>query len=182
MREADPANPHIPAIEQMVADRGWCVNSFASVEYLFGDLIWQLRGVPEYSSILSGEELPLSLGGRIKKLLEILGTGGPISPYEDDIRQTITEMEALSAARQYFAHGHCTFLHTPGGDAAMMFRRFVPPPKGGKVSKEAILVRPAEFKEARNRWTSFSMWAQNVFARIYDELGLEDPTSPGQTG
>jgi hypothetical protein len=158
----------------MIEDLGWCINSYGQVEYVLGDLVWHALELPEYANLAG--HFPLSLQGRIKYLLEIFSIEGRLSPYATDVRLLMERLVELSEPRHMFAHGHCTFLSTPSGDAAMLFRRFIPPTtKGGAVTKYEGLVRPASLREARCAWTLFASSAQRIFARLYLELGLEDP-------
>jgi hypothetical protein len=160
----------------MVADRGWCINSFAQVEYLLGDLLWQAASMPEYAA--AAVPFPLNADKRAEKVRELLELSGPFEAYGADLREIVERWESLREGRLFFAHGYASFFSTPAGDALMQIRRFVPPPKGSKgaqMGRDVLRVRPAELAEARRVWAKLANDAALLFHRIHEDLGLERP-------
>lgn len=166
-------DPRAEIIRSMIEDLGWCLNSYGQVEYLVGDLIWQGWRLPEYRHL--AKQVPMGLEKRIRHLDAIFETDGPLSPHVDNLRLLIGRLQSLSQPRNMFVHGHCTFLITPKGEAAMQFRRFLPPDDKGKVEKYLGQVRPEALREARLAWCRFASTAQRIIGAIYLDVGLEAP-------
>ncbi|KRA66018.1 hypothetical protein ASD79_01680 [Caulobacter sp. Root655] len=163
----------------MIADLGWCINSYGQIEYLVADLLWHAWQMPEYSKF--ARMLPMGLDQRAKLLRQLLTEAGPLSAHATDLNLLMGRLDELSEPRHMFVHGHTTFLHTAGGDAAFMFRRFVPPEKGGDWTKYEGIVRPAQLGIARQLWCVFASTAQRIIGNIYVELELEKDRSGGVT-
>ena len=181
MERGSGHDARVQVVDAMVADRGWCMTSFASIEYLLGDLVWQAANLPAYSSV--AVPFPVSADGRAKKVRELLEVAGPLDPYRQPLLEVLQQWETLQEGRLYFAHGHTAFFYTRDGAALMQFRRFVQPPRGSRgqpVTRDVLHVRPAELAEARRIWTELSQRATDLFLRIQTELGLErtDDLSP----
>jgi hypothetical protein len=157
----------------MIEDLGWCLNSYGQIEYLIGDLVWQAWRLPAYGSLSA--QVPMGLEKRIIHLEKIFALEGPLSPYADSLRLLIGRLRQLSQPRHMFAHGHCTFLFTKKGEAAMQFRRFLPPDSKGRVEKYVGQVRPETLRAARQAWCRFASSAQRIIGSIYIELELEQP-------
>jgi len=175
-RQADDEDPRVHVMKSMMMDRGWLVNSYAQVEFLLGDLIWQLRSFPEYSTELHA--FPLSLDGRVARVTEFCQRDGPLRAHSNDILPLFDRLAQLDEGRQFFVHGYCAFYSTPAGDMAMQFRRFVPPAKGekkGPVRRKDLIVRPAELAAARDRWALFADTSMKIFRGVYQALRLEEP-------
>lgn len=78
-----------------------------------------------------------------------------------------------------FVHGHCTFVMTPKGEAAMHFRRFLPRDDRGRVEKYLGQVRPEALRMARAAWCRFASSAQRIIGAVYADLDLESPEVGG---
>jgi hypothetical protein len=171
--ELSDEDPRAEIIRSMIEDLGWCLNSYGQVEYLVGDLIWHSWRLPAYQALRA--QVPMSLDKRIKHLENIFIVEGPLSPHAGDLRLLIERLRELSQPRHMFAHGHCTFVFTRGGEAAMHFRRFLPPDQNGQVEKYLGQVRPEALHVARQAWCRFASSAQRIIGAIYIDLGFEKP-------
>ena len=169
--DLDEDDPRAAAISAMILDLGWCINSYGQIEYLVADLLWHAWQMPDYHA--SSRMLPPGLDRRAKWLRQLLTQPGPLAPYSVDLGLLMDRLDQLSEPRHMFVHGHTTFVHTQTGDAAFMFRRFVPPEKGGDWTKYEGVVRPAQLREARQLWCMFASSAQRIIGNIYVELALE---------
>ncbi|MGR4866808.1 hypothetical protein [Caulobacter sp. LARHSG274] len=167
----DENDPRAATISGMISDLGWCINSYGQIEYLVADLLWHAWKMPNYSAL--SRKLPMGLDGRAKLLRQLLTHPGPLTPYSADLGLLMDRLDQLSEPRHMFVHGHTTFVHTPTGDAALMFRRFIPPEKGGDWTKYEGIVRPVQLREARQLWCIFASTAQRIIGSVYVELGLE---------
>lgn len=167
-------DPRVVTIKAMINDQGWCLASFARVEYLIGDLVWLGREMPEYAEA-AGRQFPMSLGGRQRTLRAMLATTGPFSPYGEELEMLLDRLDQLEEPRHMFVHGFTSFISTPAGDAAMEFRTFLEPPKGGgrPASRYTGIVRPASLNHARFLWTVFAGTFVDTTRRIYVHLGIE---------
>lgn len=172
--EISDDDPRAVTIKAMTADLGVCLSAYGRIEYLFGDIIWNAWLLEEYAHL--AKQHPSGPDNRIREMERIFAAPGRLENYGPDIAPLWERLKELSEGRHYFAHGHTTFFHTPGGDAAMLFRRFVPPPKGGAVTKNEIWVRPANLALAASVWSLFSASAQRIIATMYKEQGFEGPS------
>lgn len=179
--EMSDQDPRAEIVRSMIEDLGWCLNSYGQVEYLIGDLLWQAWRLPAYRSLSA--QVPMGLEKRIKHLEKVFDVDGPLSPHADDLRLLVERLRQLSQPRHMFAHGHCTFVFSKQGEAAMNFRRFLPPNGKGEVEKYLGQVRPQALCVARQGWCRFASSAQRIIGAIYVDLGLERPDSgPISTG
>lgn len=181
----DPAqmsddDPRAELIRSMIEDLGWCLNSYGQVEYLIGDLLWQAWRIPAYKSLSA--QVPMGLEKRIRHLEKIFDVEGPLSLHAHDLRLLVDRLRQLSQPRHMFAHGHCTFVFTKRGEAAMIFRRFLPPDPNGQVEKYLGQVRPQTLRVARQAWCRFASTAQRIIGAIYVDLGFERPDSGPVSG
>lgn len=167
-------DPRVVTIKAMVNDQGWCLASFARVEYLIGDLVWLGRDMPQYAQV-AGRQFPMSLGGRQRTLRAMLATIGPFSLFREELELLLDRLNELEEPRHMFVHGFTSFISTPTGDAAMEFRTFLEPPKGGgrPARRYTGIVRPASLSHARFLWTVFAGTFVDTTRRIYSHLGLE---------
>lgn len=170
--EMDGADPRAAVIHQMVSDLGWCLNSYGQIEFLFGDVVWHAARLPEYEAV--AKPFPHGLDNRLDRLGRLLAMPGRLAPYADDLRLLTGRLRHLSESRHLFVHGHCTFVFTKAGDAAMIFRRFKPPAKGGEYQRVEEMVRPASLQHARFLWCVFASTAQRIIGSMYVDLGLEE--------
>lgn len=173
--EMSDEDPRAELISSMIEDLGWCLNSYGQVEYLIGDLIWQAWHLPAYQGLSA--QVPMALEKRIRHLEKIFDVEGPLSPHAHDLRLLVERLRQLSQPRNMFAHGHCTFVFTKDGEAAMNFRRFLPPDSKGQVEKYLGQVRPQTLRVARQAWCRFASSAQRIIGAIYVDLSLERPDS-----
>lgn len=166
-------DPRARLIAGMVEDLGWCLNSYGQIEFLFGDVLWSAISMDEYREVAG--DFPHGLDKRAQRLRKVLASPGRLSPYAADLLLLLERLEELSEPRHLFAHGHCTFVYTPNGDAGMIIRRFVPPRRGtgGKHERIELLVRPHDLREARYLWCTFASTAQRIIGSMYLDLGLE---------
>lgn len=166
-------DPRAELIRSMIEDLGWCLNSYGQVEFLLGDLLWHAWRLPHYHSLSA--QVPMGLEKRVKHLEKIFDVEGPLSPHADNLRILIGRLRELSQPRHMFAHGHCTFVFTKQGEAAMNFRRFLPPNAKGHVEKYVGQVRPETLRIARQAWCRFASSAQRIIGSIYVDLQFERP-------
>lgn len=171
--EIDEDDPRAGLIRSMIEDLGWCLNSYGQVEYLIGDLVWQAWRIPAYRALAA--QVPMGLEKRIKHLEKVFEVEGPLSRHAGDLRLLIERLRQLSEPRHMFAHGHCTFVMTKKGEAAMHFRRFLPPDDKGRVEKYLGQVRPEALRTAREAWCRFASSAQRIIGAIYVDLNFERP-------
>lgn len=165
-------DPRAAIIAQMVNDLGWCLNSYGQIEYLFGDIIWHAASMDEYRA--TALPFPNGLSDRAKRLRKLLAQPGRLDPYAQNIGLLIGRLEQLSEPRHLFVHGHTTFVYTSSGDAGMLFRRFVPPLKGGAWTRVELLVRPEALHHGRILWCLFASTAQRIIGSMYLDLGIEE--------
>ncbi len=126
----------------------------------------------EYQAI--AQPFPNGLDNRAKRLRMLLANPGRFDPYAENLLLLIGRLEQLSEPRHLFVHGHTTFLYTPSGDAGMLFRRFVPPPKGGVWTRVEKLVRPEALHHGRILWCLFASTAQRIIGSMYLDLGIQE--------
>lgn len=177
VEEVGPDDPRARLITEMVQDLGWCINSYSQLEYLAADMLWIAWDLPEYLHL--NRPLSQGLDGRIAHLRLLFDAPGRLQPHRDDVLLLLDRLKELSEPRHLFVHGHTQFVYTPGGDAALFFRRFVPPPKGGEWTKIERIVRPEQLRHARWVWCVLASTAQRIIGDIYIDLGLEDPGRGG---
>ena len=129
--------------------------------------------MPEYATV-AGRQFPMSLGGRQRTLRAMLANAGPFSPYAEELELLLGRLDQLEQPRHMFVHGFTSFISTPTGDAAMEFRTFLEPPKGGgkPASRYTGIVRPASLSHARFLWTVFAGTFVETTRQIYSHLDL----------
>ena len=177
LAEVHDDDPRARTVSAMVSDLGFCLIGYGRVEFLFGDLVWHGRQMPEYVATVK-RDFPISLSGRLRDLRAMLELPGPYSPWADHLKLLMVRLEQLEEPRHLFVHGHTSFYYTPSGDAAMYFRTFVGPPKGGgtPAKRHLSMVRPKSLAQAKFAWTVFAATAQDIIRDIYLTLGFEDYT------
>jgi hypothetical protein len=168
--EADFHQRFAPIIDEMIAQRGWVINSYAQVEFLFADLIVKLRKFPECDD---GKPVAFGIDGRVRRLRQLCEIK-PLASHAGNILPLLDRMLELEKTRHFFTHGFLSVhIQQDGKRMGMHMRRYVPPEKGQRETKEELFVLPEQMAEAREKWRLFAQTALIMFQAIYDELGLE---------
>lgn len=177
---SSPVSDHDPRaalVTQMITDLGWCTAAYGRIEWLFGDIVWRALEDPAYAHLI-GKGFPVMPASRLSRLKDILAAPGPLETFADDLLLLVRRLEELQHSRHLFTHGHSLFAYTASGQAALQFRRFVPPPsgsKGQKVTRFEANVSPAALRNARTVWSIYSGTAMIIIAEAYEDLGWPMP-------
>ena len=145
-------------IEEGQRLRGWIANSYAQIEFMLGDLLLRCRTMPEYAAEANkpfSHSAPKRVAG-VRRLLEM---DGPLSPFAPELLAILSRFEEGHGTRNLLAHGFCTFLHTPDGDAALQFAKW----HRHEGRDDARLVRAFRLSDLMNE--------KSAFVALADEAG-----------
>lgn len=159
---------HKQAIIEMQAHRGWIVNSFAQVEFMMADMVVRCRAFPEYAEL--SETLPYRLDTRVQRFEEIVEAPGPLEEYREELRKIVADFRESEPRRQFLVHGFASFNHTPHGDMAMRFDRYMPS-RDEPERVQSMWFRPATLAELRQRATNAASFALDIFVMIHQRHG-----------
>lgn len=161
----------IATIEECQRLRGWLVNSFAQVEFLLGDLPCRAWELPEYVHMRG----PVSIvaKNRLAQTRSLLEAPGPLAAYATRLLPVLDRFERNDRARNFLAHGFCSFDVVPRtGEMAMRFRCYVPR-KGGEPELLELYMLPNELAAAREQWVGIAEQVIEACHEIYLRFGLE---------
>jgi len=161
---------HKAIIEQMQTDRGWIVNSFAQIEFLLADTIVRCREFPEYAELTA--KMPYRLDQRVSRFADMVEADGPLSIERNALRQVVANFRGAEERRQFLVHGFCTFFHTPSGDTAMRFDRFMPA-KDDDALKRSMWFRPKTLKEIREQVIAETAFGLDTLRLLHQQFGWE---------
>jgi hypothetical protein len=161
-------------IKEGTHHRGWIANSYAQLEFLLGDLVVRCREFPEYAA--HTKTVSHSAAKRVAKVRHMLEIAGPLTPFAGDLHGIIVSFEQHQRLRNLLAHGFCTFLHTPDGDAGFRFRKFDRPLTGAaELDDDHVLTeqvfRLIDLEYHREQLVAQAQNALLVFAAIHGALG-----------
>jgi hypothetical protein len=118
-----PINESFEAdIEEGQRLRGWITNAYAQIEFLLGDLILRCRAFPEYGTETAS--FTHSAPKRARQVRRMLQKAGALKPFAAELTSIIVRFEERHETRNLLAHGFCTYLCTPGGDAGLQFQKW----------------------------------------------------------
>ncbi|MGR4862977.1 hypothetical protein [Caulobacter sp. LARHSG274] len=172
MNEENLVQRFKPLIEECQQLRGWLINSFAQVEFLLGDIVCRAWELPEFVSLR--RPIPMGVGNRLAALRELLEFGTSMDSFKGQIEIALTEFERFEEVRHFLTHGFCSFDVTGAGDAAMRFRRYIPPKKGGSSELLELYMLPQELRDAAGQWTTFANDFVALSSQVYAQFKLED--------
>ncbi len=116
----------------------------------------------------------MGVGNRLAALRELLEFGTSMDSFKGQIEIALIEFERFEEVRHFLTHGFCSFDVTRAGDAAMRFRRYIPPKKGGSSELLELYMLPQELRDAADRWTTFANDFVALSAQVYSQFKLED--------
>lgn len=159
-------------IEECQRLRGWLINAFAQIEFLLGDIPCRAWELAEFSKLK--RPISMGVGNRLKDMRTLLKSGGSMAPFACELEPLLDRFERFENVRHFMTHGFCSFDFTPSGDAAMRFRRYVPPAKGGTAELLELYMRPQELRDAHDEWAALASSFVLTASLIYARLGLEE--------
>jgi len=109
-------------IEEGQRLRGWIANAYAQIEFLLGDLILRCRAFPEYE--VETGSFTHSAVKRVRQVRRMLQKAGRLEPFAAELTSIIDRFEERHETRNLLAHGFCTYLCTPSGDAGLQFQKW----------------------------------------------------------
>lgn len=163
---------HKAIIDQMQNDRGWIVNSFAQVEFLLADTVVRCRAFGDYAEMAA--KIPYRLDQRVTRFEAMIEADGPLSENREALRTVVENFRSAEERRQFLVHGFCAFFHTPAGDTAMRFDRFMPT-KDDDSAKKSMWFRPDTLKQIREQVVAETAFALDTFRAVHIRLGWGDP-------
>ena len=159
-------------IEECQRLRGWLINSFAQIEFLIGDLPCRAWEIPEYAEM----KQPVSIvaKNRMKQTRSLLEAPGPLASYAERLVPLLDRFERYDQARNFIAHGFCSFDFVPRTrEVAMRFRCYVPR-KGQPPELLELYMLPGELGAARDEWVPIAEQVVAICHEIYLRFGLEN--------
>lgn len=159
-------------IEEGTLHRGWIANSYAQIEFLLGDLIVRCREFPQYA--VHTETVSHSAAKRVAKVRRMLEIDGPLMQFAGDLNDVLDGFEQNQDLRNLLAHGFCTFLHTPSGDAGFLFRKFDRPPADAGDNDHMLteqLFRLINLEYHRAQLVAQAQHALHVCGAIHETMG-----------
>lgn len=166
-----PPEQIMSAVEEGQRLRGWILNGYAQVEYLFGDIIRLANGMPDYASCHA--RLPHRVEKRIAKVRELFEIDGSLSAYKAEVDFIIEAFEASQQTRHLLAHGFCTAYHTPDGDFGLEFRKWH---RDGEADRELVRTfRLIDLEYERAQLTNVAEQALALSFKMHSDLGLVGP-------
>lgn len=171
MSEGGIQDLHAQIIDQMQRDRGWIVNSFAQIEFLLAGTIVRCREFPAYAELT--ETMPYRLDKRVDRFAEIVDADGPLSVERTALQKVIADFRGMEERRQFLVHGFCSFFHTPAGNTAMRFDRFMPS-KEDDAAKKSMWFKPDILKGIREEVVASTAYALDTFRILHQEFGWQE--------
>lgn len=159
--------------------RGWIANSYAQIEFVFGDLILRCRVFPEYANETAGKFSDRATD-LVKKIRTLLSKSGPLAPYTNELTALIDRFEKGHETRNLLAHGFCEYLYTPTGDACLQFQKWHRQP-GRDNARLIRQFRLSDLRAERETFVALAQDAMSLFLRIHTDFGwvaLNDKPPP----
>ena len=128
--QAEGAPPTMPPeaialVDEAVLIRGWCVQSFAQIEFLLAALIEGAgRKWPEAYGHLS-EKMPFAAGKRPGRVRALLALEGPLKVHASEIELLMVDFDSFEEFRHLIVHGWADVLKTPSR-LMLRWRRYQP--------------------------------------------------------
>ena len=158
----------IAEIEEGQRLRGWITNSYAQIEFMLGDLILRCGEIDEYSGL--PKTLPHRAPERVKRVVKILETPGPLGIFEKELRQILDRFKQGYETRNLLAHGFCEYLYTKGGDTGLQFQKWHRHPDR-QDARQIRCFRLADLKTEMEAFVLLSNDGMKLFRRIHGHMG-----------
>jgi hypothetical protein len=148
--------------------RGWIANAYSQIEFLLDDLIVRCRLFPEYE-LETKKKLTNSAPERVRRVRNMLQMDGRLSPFTIELTSIIDRFEERRDTRNLLAHGLCSYLYTPAGDAVLEFKKWHRQDGRDDVFKQCF--RLPDLASERDSLVALSDEAMRLFMRMHEYAG-----------
>jgi hypothetical protein len=156
-------------VDEAAVIRGWCVQSFAQVEFMLAYFVHRAaKTFPEYAHL----GLPYRPDTRPKRVRELLSLEGPLKAHSVKIEEILTLLMSFEPFRHTIVHGWSDVVSAPNG-LFLRFRRYQPTsekPWGIEITTTRI----ETLREQGRQLVEFAAVSVNYFGQLFSHYGLED--------
>ena len=162
----------IALVDEAASIRGWCVQSFAQVEFLLAALVEEAgRKWPEAYGQFS-ESMPFAAGKRPGRVRALLAVEGPLKEHAAEIERLMVDFDSFESFRHLIVHGWTDILRTP---SRLMIRwRRYSPTTADPWSRIEVATTIETLREQGQQAKHFSHAAVLYLRELFMHYNLED--------
>ncbi len=162
----------IALLDEAVAIRGWCVQSFAQVEFLLAALVEGAGSkFPDTYGHLC-ESMPFAPSKRPARVRALLAVEGPLKRHAPELERLMEEMASFEDLRHQMVHGWSDVLKTPSR-LMLRWRRYEPNP-GDPWHRVEVATTIETLREQGKQSNAFASAAVNYLRQLFLHYELEE--------